>query len=172
MQRQRSRLQTTPRRRNPLRNRLAWRQHWRKNNMRGEVFSAAVISLVVLLFSALAFGGATITIVNGNAPGVGFNDPTAAAPVGGNTGTTVGQQRLIAFQHAANIWGDNLDSSVEIKIFATFEPLTCTANSATLGSAGARQIFRDFPGALFPNTWYHVALANKLSGVDLATDPA
>ena len=28
--------------------------------------------------------------------GVGFNDPTTVAPVGGNTGTTLGQQRMIA----------------------------------------------------------------------------
>ena len=45
------------------------------------------------------------------APGEGFNDPTPAAPVGGNTGTTLGQQRLIAFQHAADIWGAELDTN-------------------------------------------------------------
>ena len=44
---------------------------------------------------------ATIVIVNQNAVGVGFNDPSAVAPVGGNPGTTLGQQRLLAFQHAA-----------------------------------------------------------------------
>ena len=41
--------------------------------------------------------------------GVGFNDPTPAVPVGGNAGTTLGQQRLNAFQSAANIWGATLD---------------------------------------------------------------
>jgi hypothetical protein len=33
---------------------------------------------------------ATIVIVNGDPAGVGFNDPTVVAQVGGNTGTTQG----------------------------------------------------------------------------------
>ena len=73
-------------------------------------------ALLVPAHSASA--AATITIVNVNAPGVGFNDPTPAAPVGGNPGTTVGDQRLNAFTHAAGIWGGTLDSSVEIFIQA------------------------------------------------------
>ena len=68
-------------------------------------------------------GGVTITIVNINAPGVGFNDPTPVAPVGGNTGTTLGQQRLIAFQHAAEIWGQTLDSPVPVVVRAQFTAL-------------------------------------------------
>lgn len=132
-----------------------------------------VLSLAVLLLaSTLAFaGGATITIVNGNAAGVGFNDATPAAPVGGNSGATVGEQRLIAFRHAANIWGSTLDSNVEIRILATFEPLSCTATSAVLGSAGALVIVRDFPGAEYSGTFYHVALGNKQAGFDLVPPP-
>jgi PA domain len=121
---------------------------------------------------AVAFGSfgaahaAEIIIVNANAPGVGFNDSTPAEPVGGNTGTTLGQQRLIAFTYAANLWGAKLQSSVPIRIQASFEPLTCTANSATLGSAGTLEIFENFPNIPKPNTWYPGALANKLSGAD------
>jgi PA domain-containing protein len=127
---------------------------------------AFFVFATLLLASVNAFAGATITIVNKNAPGVGFNDPTAAAPVGGNAGTTLGQQRLNAFQFAAGVWGAKLDSKVEIKIFATFEPLACTATAATLGSAGARFIEADFPNAQVAGTWYHDALANKQAGVD------
>src|SRR5438093_1326724 len=65
---------------------------------------------------------ATITIVNGDDPGEGFNDPTPAAPVGGNPGTTVGAQRLYVFQQAARIWGGILPSSVEIRARAKFDP--------------------------------------------------
>ena len=126
-----------------------------------------LLAVVVLATSLNLFGAATITIVNGNAPGVGFNDPTPATPVGGNNGTTLGQQRLNAFQYAANVWGATLDSKVEIKILATFEPLTCNASSAVLGSAGTIYIEANFDGAQFQNTWYHEALADKLSGVDL-----
>jgi hypothetical protein len=70
--------------------------------------------------------------------------------------------------------GAELTSSVEIRILATFEPLNCTASSAVLGSAGPRDVESDFPNAPVPGTWYHVALANKLAGVDLfppSSDP-
>ena len=132
-----------------------------------------LILLAGLLLVAPAFGQAVVTIVNGNAPGVGFNDPTPVTPVGGNNGTTLGEQRLIAFQTAADIWGGKLASNVETKILATFEPLSCTASSAVLGSAGTIFIFSDFPsnppfpGPEFPFTWYHSALAKKRAGFDL-----
>jgi len=126
-------------------------------------FAAALLASA----SSPVYAAATITIVNGNAAGVGFNDPTPAAPVGGNQGTTLGQQRLNAFQYAASIWGGQLNSTVGIKILSTFEPLTCTATSAVLGSAGPRDVESGFPNAPLAATWYHVALANKLAGVDL-----
>lgn len=113
-----------------------------------------------------------IVIANANAPGVGFNDPTPATPVGGNTGTTVGQQRLIAFTYAANIWGAKLTSPVPVVINAQFTNLACTATGATLGSAGATSIFRNFANAPKANTWYSYALANKIAGTYLGTSKA
>ena len=50
--------------------------------------TAAAIAL--LHAGVVSAGPAQIVIVNINAPGVGFNDPTPRAPVGGNTGTTLG----------------------------------------------------------------------------------
>ena len=137
--------------------------------MRSERLSKlrAALGAALLVGAGIAQAAANITIVNGNAAGVGFNDPTPAAPVGGNPGTTLGQQRINAFQYVASIWGANLNSSVEIKVLATFEPLTCSAGSAVLGSAGPRDVESDFVGAPVAGTWYHVALANKLAGVDL-----
>lgn len=126
-------------------------------------------ALALLCGACAAQAGATITIVNGNAPGEGFNDPTPLAPVGGNAGTTLGQQRLIAFQHAAEIWASTINSSVPIRVGASFVPLSCTESSAVLGSAGANDIFADFPGAPKPNTWYPSALASKLAGMDQAS---
>lgn len=131
---------------------------------------ALALSLLCGAF-ANVYAGAVITIINGNAAGVGFNDPTPAAPVGGNTGTTLGEQRLIAFTYAANIWGATLTSAAPINILATFEPLSCTATSATLGSAGATSVFVDFPGAIKPGTLYSAALASKLLGEDITVDP-
>jgi len=129
--------------------------------------SALASALLALEPGALLAGGARITIFNTNVAGVGFNDATPATPVGGNTGTTVGEQRLIAFQRAADIWGSLLDSSVEIRIQASFTALTCDASSATLGSAGPIQVLGDFSGARVPGTWYVTALANKMAGRDL-----
>lgn len=140
------------------------------NNIR---FGLKTLVVSIALMGAVASAqAAQIQILNTNAAGVGFNDPTPATPVGGNTGTTLGEQRLIAFTYAANIWGATLNSNVPIVINATFEPLTCTATSGTLGSAGATSVFRDFQGAPKSGTWYGGALANKLSGVDQTSGAA
>ncbi|HUP96581.1 MAG TPA: PA domain-containing protein [Usitatibacter sp.] len=125
-----------------------------------------LLSLATLGIASTSLA-ATVTLVNLNAPGVGLNDPTPAAPVGGNTGTTIGQQRLIALQHAANTWGAKLDSTAEIRLQVAFTTRTCTTTAAVLASSGTIQAVRDFPGTIFPNTWYHTALANKLAGFDL-----
>ena len=123
------------------------------------------VAIGLLAFPA-AFGQATITIQNADAAGVGFNDSTAAAPIGGNNGTTVGQQRLIAFQAAANIWGATVTSGPPIAIRANWAALSCTASDGTLGAAGnAGSIWRDFSGAV-PGFWYGNALANAISGTD------
>jgi len=128
-----------------------------------KLFLATVVALCA--FPA-ALGQATITIQNADAAGVGFNDSTAAVPIGGNNGTTIGQQRLIAFQTAAGIWGATLTSGPPIVIRANWASLSCTANAGTLGAAGnAGNIWRDFSGAV-PGFWYGNALANAISGTD------
>jgi len=134
-------------------------------------FLALGLLAALALPAAPAFANASIIVVNTDGPNEGFNDPTPVAPVGGNPGTTLGQQRLNAFQFAAGVWGSILDSPVPIYIQSSFDPLGCTATAGTLGAAGAIQIFANFPGAEVPNVWYHVALANKLAGQDLAPGP-
>lgn len=147
----------------------------RANSGRLRAFARTAVTIGAIAGASLALApsahaAATIVIQNGNAAGVGFNDPTPAAPVGGNPGTTLGQQRLNAFQAAANIWGATLNSTATIVILATMEPLTCTATSAVLGSAGPQQVFRDFTNAPLAATWYHSSLANARFGADL--DPS
>ncbi|MDP2005150.1 MAG: peptidase [Rubrivivax sp.] len=130
---------------------------------------AALLGAAALIGSLAAAGqaqaAATIIINNINAPGIGFNDPTPATPVGGNAGVTVGEQRLIAFTYAANIWGATLTSTQPIVINAQFTALTCSAASGVLGSAGATQVFSNFANAPQANTWYSYALANRISGL-------
>jgi len=137
-----------------------------KNNKLNRMQALFACAAICGLGAASANAAATLIIVNGDPAGVGFNDPTVVAPVGGNAGTTLGQQRLIAFQAAADKWGATLTSVPTISIFATFEALTCTATGAVLGSAGALQVFRDFPGAPIAGTWYSEALTNKLFGAN------
>jgi hypothetical protein len=127
---------------------------------RVNLLAAAIVCAV----PATAFANATIVIVNNDGPGEGFNDATPATPAGGNPGTTVGAQRLNAFQFAANRWGEVLDSSVPILIRAQFNPQFCDATSAVLGSAGAVSVHGNFPNAPLADTWFSAALANKLAG--------
>jgi len=136
------------------------------NRLYSKIPSLLLTLLVGLLATSAASGAATIVIQNADGPNTGFNDPTPATPVGGNNGTTVGQQRLIAFQFAASIWGATLNSGPTITIRASWPSLSCNETAGVLGAAGANSIIRNFPGAPFPNTLYSVALANALSNSD------
>src|SRR5947209_5377552 len=113
------------------------------------LFAAAFAFAILLTASQGTSAAATIVILNNDQPNVGFNDPTVVSPVGNNAGTTLGQQRLNAFQFAANIWGATLNSNVTITIRANWAPLTCSSSSGTLGQAGAVGIFRNFANAPF-----------------------
>ncbi|HEX7616591.1 MAG TPA: PA domain-containing protein, partial [Thermoanaerobaculia bacterium] len=126
--------------------------------------------LPLLLLATLAARpllAVSIVIVNKDQPGTGLNDPTPVAPVGGNSGTTLGQQRLIVFQQAAAIWGGLLTSTVPIRVSASFVPLTCSATTGVLGSTFANTVYSDFTGAPVAGTWYPKGLANKFVGSDL-----
>ena len=131
--------------------------------------------LPLLLLASLAarplFAAANIVIVNSDPAGTGLNDTTSVVPVGGNAGTTLGQQRLIVFQQAAAFWGGLLASTVTIRVSASFaSDLTCTATTAVLGQTYPNEVFaspKDFQGAPVAGTWYVKALANKFAGSDL-----
>jgi cysteine-rich repeat protein len=124
-------------------------------------------ALLACALAASHAGATTITLVNLDGAGEGFNDPHARAPVGGNPGTMLGQQRLNVFLFALDTWEALVDSGVEIRVGAQFAALSCNSMSALLGSAGPETVFRDFAGAPQAGTWYPVALANSLAGTDL-----
>lgn len=130
---------------------------------------AATTLVLAALAAPAAAQSARIIVINGDPAGVGFNDPAPAAPVGGNPGTTVGQQALNVFQTAANRWAANLQSKQVISVIAFFTPLSCTATGAALGAAAPYFSIRDVPAlqqggkALEPGTFYPVALAEKLT---------
>jgi len=112
-----------------------------------------------LLVSSMAIGGAEIRIVDANAKGEGLNDKTPATPMGGNPGTTLGEQRLIAAQYAAALWSATLGNQVSISIRTEFVDLDCSGGSAVLGASG--------PTQLYDNNRYAAAMANERAGRDL-----
>jgi hypothetical protein len=115
---------------------------------------------------------ADIIVVNSDAgTGRGLDDPTPATPVGGNPGTTRGEQIRNVFQYVANAWGSVLQSNVPIYNPTTFSnSMTCAATSAVLGSSGANTAYAfnaPAPAGATAGIWYHVALADALAGTDL-----
>jgi len=133
--------------------------------MRHRLVSSLALACLLIAGSASA---ATVIIQNADGAGEGFNDATAAVPVGGNPGVTLGAQRLNAFTFAANLWAAQLQSNITILVSAKMDPQTCTASSAVLGSAGATTVHANFSGAPVANTWYCQALANSLANTDLS----
>jgi hypothetical protein len=132
----------------------------------------ALASIAMLAAASSSFA-ANVVILNGDDVSVGFNDTTPAAPVGGNPGTTLGEQRLNAMNYVAQIWGRTLPGTTQtIEVLAGFLPLGC---EGTLAGANAWQFHRGFAKAPFKSAWYHAALGNKLSGIDIDVannDPA
>jgi hypothetical protein len=129
--------------------------------------AARALIAAACTLTCLGASAATINVTSRDPAGQGFNDPTPVQPVGGNMGTTLGQQRMNVYKYVAGIWEKNLQSDVTINVSAAWEALTCTSSSATLGSASAWNIWHDFPGGK-PGTWYPQALANKLAHTDLS----
>lgn len=139
--------------------------------MTAKLLHRTVLGLLAAAAAPGAFATATITIVNIDGAGEGFNDPATPAPDAGcQSGETLGQCRLRVFNVAAAQWGQLINSNVTIVVNAAMNPLTCAGSSATLGSAGPEDAFANFPNAPKPDTAYVAALASSLAGAD--QDPA
>ncbi len=124
------------------------------------LLASALLTALVAVGSVQA---ADIIPVPTDPANTGYFDPTPVAPVGGNLGTTRGEQRRIVAQYAATLWGSVLKSDVPIYIQARFLPLATNV----LGSAGSLSAFNNYPGAPLADTWYGGALADARAGFDL-----
>jgi hypothetical protein len=88
--------------------------------------------------------------------------------VGGNTGTTLGEQRRIALEHAMSLWGAQLDSPVAVVVEVQFEDMGCTDEGAVLAGAAPADSFEGLVGhGADPSLFYPSALADSLMGRDL-----
>jgi hypothetical protein len=121
--------------------------------------------LVALAAPAGALADATFVL---RAHGAAFADLTPAVPVGGNAGTTLGEQRMIALQYAAERWEAALDSDVPVVVDVTFSDQGCAATNTTLAHAAATTAVAGRRGSLLdPERFYPVALANSIVGEDV-----
>jgi len=127
---------------------------------------ACGIFVMLFILTAGQASAANIVVIGVDGPGEGLNDPTPAVPVGGNPGTTLGEQRYNVYQLAAQLWGSVIESDETIWVYARFDPLPCAPTGGVLGSAGTTVVVMDFPGAPSAGTWYHSALADALAGAD------
>jgi hypothetical protein len=124
--------------------------------------------LICACLLAAASRAAEIVVVNADPPESGLNDPTPAAPVGGNLAITLGAQRLAVLEEAARMWGLALPGSVPVKITATFTTLPCVSSAAVLGATKPNAAFADFAGAPLKQTGYPKALADQLAGHEIS----
>ena len=67
------------------------------------------------------------------------------------------------FEQAAATWANYLKSDIPIRIYVKWRPLA----TGILGSAGAYSSVRNFVGANKLNTWYPIALAEKMAHTNL-----
>lgn len=123
----------------------------------------ALAAAVFLLVTAVV--RADIVIVNGDSAGEGLNDTTPATAVGGNSGTTVGEQRLNVFSEAAGILNATFSISQTIAVNAQFNSLSCNASSGVLGSAGPTYSYSAVEDGV--GTVYPIGLANEHFATDL-----
>lgn len=119
----------------------------------GRSLGWAVPAVTAMAFMSASASAAEIVLVVGDDADNGFNDPTPATPVGGNDGETLGEQRRIAFRYAASILGSRVQSSVPIRIEATFDDsLACGRTAATLASASPATFVANFASQRTPST--------------------
>jgi hypothetical protein len=128
---------------------------------------------------------APVTVVfddtSGNCTTTGWTDSTARAPVGGNTGTTVGEQRRLAVAEAIRQLRGQIRIPAPLRVQACISNLG-TGNSVVLAQAGPRFLIRNIPSFrvgstgqslppwvdrhpwLPPHTWHPGSTTSKLAG--------
>ncbi len=114
---------------------------------------------------------ADIIIVNQNDPDEGLNDPSERTPIGGNTGETLGEQRLNVLFEAARILNESLDIKYDVHVGSQFTVLPCSGDGTVLGQAGASDYYLDYSnGSVVPYALANHILDRDLNGSGLEID--
>ena len=128
--------------------------------------STFVLGLLFAGFLITSVKATTGLVLYQDGANFGFNSNTAATPVGGNSGTTLGAQRRIAFEYALNRWANiiNGTQTIRVKVRAVD-----SGRNGTLASAYPLKWAGNWTTGTPPaysNTLYPSALADQLSGTD------
>ena len=124
-----------------------------------------------LLFLMACSAQADIIIVNQNDPDEGLNDPSERTPIGGNTGETLGEQRLNVLFEAARILNESLDIKYDVHVGSQFTVLPCSGDGTVLGQAGASDYYLDYSnGSVVPYALANHILDRDLNGSGLEID--
>lgn len=124
-----------------------------------------------LLFLIACSAQADIIIVNQNDPDEGLNDPSERTPIGGNTGETLGEQRLNVLFEAARILNESLDIKYDVHVGSQFTVLPCSGDGTVLGQAGASDYYLDYSnGSVVPYALANHILDRDLNGSGLEID--
>lgn len=138
---------------------------------RGRFLLAGYLLAGLLAAALQSLPGASFELVVLDDSETGFNSTEPRSPIGGNPGTTLGEQRRAVFEEAARVWGRYLQSAVPIRVEAEFTLLGGEPNAGfTLAGAAPVSVESNFEGAPKQDVWYPLALANSLAGVDLAPE--
>ena len=108
-------------------------------------------------------------------PFVGFLDTTIRISDIGGEMTTLGNDRIDCFFAAVSVWAEHLDINTTIRIDASFEsfcedPPCDNETFAVLARTTLKTVFHDFFDAPVTDTWFTVAEANQIAGLDLDPD--
>lgn len=126
---------------------------------RGAALRRAVrVATVLGLCSNNAAANVAFEVEFRDVDGFGFFDPSPAEPVGGNSATTVGEQRRAALEEATSIWSEALDGSMPVRVGVSFLP---TVDCEVAAGAEPERYVSGEPG-LEPHLTYPVALAERL----------